>query len=47
MLGTRALPSTFSPLINTHVMTLVEGMAWCQCPQSAFSQSLSLAAMFS
>ena len=47
MLGTSTLPSTFNPLINTHVMTLVEGMLGCQCPQSAFSQSLSLAAMFS
>lgn len=47
MLRTKALPSTSNPLINTHVMTLVEGRAWCQCPQSVFSQSLSLGAMFS
>lgn len=37
MLRTRALPSAFNPLINTLVMTLVEGVVWCQCAQSVFS----------
>lgn len=46
MLRTRALPSAFNPLINSLVMTLVEGMIWCPVC-SVFSQSLSLGAMFS
>lgn len=39
--------SPFSPLINTHVMTLVERKVRCRCPQSVLLHSLSLGAMFS